>query len=196
MRMASSSLVLVSRDLFMKPKVFEMSGAFQKLCSLYNAFDVCFTLSPSFVYHIISKCYGNFCNCNFIRKKLSTEYWYCLRLCVSKISVVCLKDWKSAVVFVVVVVVVVVNLSIEQLKTKWQFSWSKSKKTKTKIHHYHRRSRNHRPSWSPRPCRQPKTAFLKSFLWSHNYLHATCFVFFFNLQRLHKLTRRVWENFY
>jgi len=51
--MASSSLVLVSKDLLMKPKVFEMSGAFQKLCSLYNAFDdVCFTLSPSFVYYI------------------------------------------------------------------------------------------------------------------------------------------------
>jgi len=59
--MASSSLVLVSKDLFMKPKVFEMSGAFQKLCSLYNAFDdVCFTLSPSFVYHFMFKCYGNF----------------------------------------------------------------------------------------------------------------------------------------
>jgi len=51
--MASSSLVLVSKDLFMKPKVFEMSGAFQMLCSLYNAFDdVCFTLSPSSVYYI------------------------------------------------------------------------------------------------------------------------------------------------
>ena len=162
MRMASSSLVLVSKDLLMKPKVFEMSGAFQKLCSLYNAFDdVCFTLSPSFVYYIwilwkllLLKLY--------IKKNIKYRILILFASLRIKISVVCFKDWKSAVVFVVVVV----NLSIEQQKTKWQFSWSKSKKTKTKIHHYHRRSRNHRPSWSPRPCRQPKTAFLKSFLWS------------------------------
>jgi len=74
--MASSSLVLVSKDLLMKPKVFEMSGAFQKLCSLYNAFDdACFSLSPSFVCHKYHKCYGIFCICIFIKKKtLSTEY--------------------------------------------------------------------------------------------------------------------------
>merc|ERR1719431_127175 len=58
------------------------------------------------------------------------------------------------------------NLSIEQLKMRKRFSWNK-KTRKTRIHHRkrHLRQRNHRrPSWRPRPCRQPKTAFLLSFL--------------------------------
>merc|ERR1712002_70324 len=159
MRMASSSLVLVSKDLFMKPKVLKCVGHFKSFVASTMRLMM-FALLCHQVLFIIS--YLNdmesFVSVFLSKKNIKYRILILFASLRIKISVVCLKE-KVLLFFVVVVV----NLSIEQLKTKRQFSGSKSKKTKTKIHH-HRRSWNHRPSWSPRPCRQPKTAFLKSFL--------------------------------